>query len=99
MKRGDRFKVVGRDDDGDTVVEHELDDGAKMHSKIVPLSEAEARDDMADEAEVVVAQHTGGSEFKVIEAKPYRGPTRCNSRAYRDGWEGVFGAKQDEELN
>ncbi len=100
MKKGDRFRPVGFTADGDSVIERELDDGAKVYSRVIQREAAEARDDLPETAELIEAERVGGDEYRVTRAEPYNGPSWASNRAYRSGWDTVFGEpKRDTEIN
>ncbi len=99
MKRGDKFKVVGKTEGGTAIIERTLDDGAKVKSLCITRAEAEGRDDVPTDAELVTAEYKGG-EYHVQAAEAYKGPSRASSKAYRSGWDNIFGKpKRNSEVN
>lgn len=96
MKKGDKFKITATDGEHHTY-EQELDDGAKVTGV---LANYEDGDEVPDDAEVVVAERvTGEPRTYQVKTAGHPGPARVSNKAFRAGWEGIFGARTDTELN
>lgn len=101
MKKGDKLKVVGFDQAlGATIVERTLDDGAIEHSGIITEEQADAMDELPDDLACVSAKVTSPGELVVLSSTPYKGPSRTSNKAFRSGWDNIFGKpKRDTGVN
>jgi len=85
---------LGKDEDGDGVGLYMDERGASM---IGFRGTEPGEGDGSAMMEVRRREDSPLWDTRVVRGDPHGGPCRCNSKAYRDGWDRIWGPKEPAE--